>query len=164
MEITDKAANWNSWHAVEWYGFYPVLILPSWPAPQPPHTHTWLSSVSLLDFLFFKKRFYLLIFRERVREGEREEEKHQCVVTSHARLTGDLASHPGMCPDWELNWWPFGSQASAQSTELHQPVLFFFIKWKIVYIRIGRKAWENSLYPEFTSFCSGSVYLHPLLL
>ena len=26
-----------------------------------------------------------------------------------------------MCPDWELNQQPFGSQAHAQSTELHQP-------------------------------------------
>ena len=29
-----------------------------------------------------KKRFYLFIFRERGREGEREGEKHQCVVVS----------------------------------------------------------------------------------
>ena len=56
--------------------------------------------------LFFKvfKRFYLFIFRERGREGEREGEKHECVVASHALLTGDLAHNPGMCPDWELNW------------------------------------------------------------
>ena len=25
--------------------------------------------------------------------------------------TGDLACNPGMCPDWESNQWPFGSQA-----------------------------------------------------
>ena len=25
-------------------------------------------------------------------------------------LTGDLAHNPGLCPDWESNWWPFGSQ------------------------------------------------------
>ena len=36
-------------------------------------------------------------------EGEREGEKHQCVVASHISLTGDLARNPGMCPDWELN-------------------------------------------------------------
>ena len=24
--------------------------------------------------------------------------------------TGDLAQNPGMCPDWESNWRPFGSQ------------------------------------------------------
>ena len=26
-----------------------------------------------------------------------------------------------LCPDWESNWLPFGSQATAQSTEPHQP-------------------------------------------
>ena len=24
--------------------------------------------------------------------------------------TGDLARNPGVCPDWELNWRPFGLQ------------------------------------------------------
>ena len=33
----------------------------------------------------------ILFFRERGREGEREGEKHQCVVASHAPPTGDLA-------------------------------------------------------------------------
>ena len=55
-------------------------------------------------FFFFKKDFYLFIFREKGREGEREGEKHQCVVASHASVTGDLAQNPGMCPDWESNW------------------------------------------------------------
>ena len=44
------------------------------------------------------------------REGEREGEKHQCVVTSHTAPTGDLACNTGICPDWELNWRPFGLQ------------------------------------------------------
>ena len=56
-------------------------------------------------------------------EGEREGEKPQCVVDSHVAPTGDLACNPGMCPDWELNWQPFVSQASTQSTELHHPGL-----------------------------------------
>ena len=72
-------------------------------------------------FLFSFKRFYLFIFRERGREGEREGEKHQCVVASCTPLPGDQARNPGMCTDWESNWQPFGSQARAQSTELHQP-------------------------------------------
>ena len=42
-------------------------------------------------------------------------------------LLGDLACNPGLCPDWEANWWPFDSQAHAQSTELHQLGLFLFI-------------------------------------
>ena len=43
-------------------------------------------------------------------EGEREGEKHQCVVASRAPPTGDMACNPGMCPDWESNHQPFGSQ------------------------------------------------------
>ena len=34
---------------------------------------------------------------------------------------GDLACNPGVCPDWELNRPPLGSQVGAQSTEPHQP-------------------------------------------
>ena len=52
-------------------------------------------------FFIILKRFYLLIFRERGREGEREGEKHQCAVASPMPPTGDLAHKPGMCPDWE---------------------------------------------------------------
>ena len=39
--------------------------------------------------------------------------------------TVDLASNPGMCPDWESNWQPFGLQGRAQSSELQQPGLIF---------------------------------------
>ena len=56
----------------------------------------------LFSYLFLKV-FYVFIFRDRGREGEREEEKHQCVVASHTLPTGDLAHNPGMCPDWEWN-------------------------------------------------------------
>ena len=41
---------------------------------------------------------------ERGRKGEREGEKHQCVVASHVPLVGDLACNPGTCPGWESNW------------------------------------------------------------
>ena len=73
----------------------------------------------------FKKRFYLFIFRDEGREGEREGEKHQCVVASFSPPTGDLFHNPGMCLDWELNLHPFDLQSGAQSTELHQPGLSF---------------------------------------
>ena len=56
--------------------------------------------MSLLEtFLFFLKILFI-IFRERGREGEREGEKHQCVVASCVPPTGDLAHNPGMCYDW----------------------------------------------------------------
>ena len=51
--------------------------------------------------IVFFLRFYLFIFRERGKEGRREEEKHQCVVASDMVPTGDQAHNPGMCPDWE---------------------------------------------------------------
>ena len=73
-------------------------------------------------YSFFKKKI-VFISRQRGREGEREGEKHQCVVASYTPPAGDLACNPGMYPDWELNWQPFGSQASTQSTEPHQPGL-----------------------------------------
>ena len=47
------------------------------------------------------------------------------MVASQVPPTGDLACNPGMCPDWELNQRPFGSQAGTQSTEPHQPGLPF---------------------------------------
>ena len=92
------------------------------PLPQDKAPKTCLR-----PFFFFLKRFYLFVFRERGREGEREGEKHQCArntsigclpCTPPAR---DLAQNPCMYPDWESNQWPFNSQAGTQSTELHQP-------------------------------------------
>ena len=58
--------------------------------------------------------FYLFLFRERGREGERE----------WTPPTGDLARNPGTCPDQELNLWPFDTQAGTQSSEPHQPGLY----------------------------------------
>ena len=61
--------------------------------------------------LYFKDFIYL--FLERGREGKREGEEHQCVIAFHVSPTGDLASNPGMCPDWKSNQGPFGSQAGS---------------------------------------------------
>ena len=63
--------------------------------------------------------------------GEREREKHQCVVVSCIPLNGDQAHSPGMCPDWESNQVPFGSQAGAQSTEPHQPGAHVLFKHRV---------------------------------
>ena len=61
----------------------------------------------------------------------------------HTPPTGDPAHNPGMCPDWEPNQWPLGSQAGTQSTEPHQPGLefhsflskifiFLLLEWSII--------------------------------
>ena len=69
----------------------------------------------------FVSKIYLFIFRERGRAGE----KYQCVVASHMPpSTGDLACSPGVCPGWESNWQPFGSQARTEYTELYQTWLY----------------------------------------
>ena len=78
-----------------------------------------LSPFSHRYHILFFLRFYLFIFRERAREGEREGETSMCSCLS-CTPTADLAHNPGMCPDWESNQRPFGSQARAQSPELHQ--------------------------------------------
>ena len=86
----------------------------------------YLSILGFYIILLFR-RFYFFIFRERGRKGERKGKKHQCVAASHTPPTGDLVHNPGMCFDWELNRRPFGSQASTQSTEPHQPGRVFNI-------------------------------------
>ena len=91
------------------------------------HLWTFFGEVSVKVFgPFFSWLTYFLnlfIFRQRGREGE----KHQCVVASGAPPTGDLACNPGMCPDWESNQGPLGSQAGTQATEPHQPGPFFLL-------------------------------------
>ena len=67
--------------------------------------------------VLFLKRFYLFVFRERGRKGERKGEKHEGVVASHAPHP---AGNPGRCPNWESNLRHFASQPGAQSTEPHQ--------------------------------------------
>ena len=62
-------------------------------------------------FFLLLLRFYLFIFRERGKEGEREGEKQQCVVASCAPPTGDLARNRGMCP------------TGSQTSYLHKPAL-----------------------------------------
>ena len=70
-----------------------------------PEVAGYPSGAHLKTITFLKNTnfflFYLFIFRERGREGEREGERHQCVVASRMSPTRDLACNPGMCSDWE---------------------------------------------------------------
>ena len=72
-------------------------------------------------FLFLKEILFIYFERHGKKGRKKKGEKHQCVVASRMPPTGDLARNPGMHPDWESNWRPFGLQASTQSTEVHQP-------------------------------------------
>ena len=92
---------------------------------------------------FFKKDFiYLFIFfLERGREGEREGEKHQCVVASRGPPTGYLACNAGMCPDWESNQRPFGLQPvlnplsyTSQGKKEHFYFLAYSSVWFLIFL------------------------------
>ena len=88
------------------------------------------NSNCIIAFQDFSKGI-LFLERGEGREKERKRniavrEKHRSVA-SCMPLTGDLACNPGMCPDWELNRQPFGSQASTQPTEPHQPGQMFLM-------------------------------------
>ena len=50
------------------------------------------------------------------------------MVASHVPPAADLALNPGMCPDWESNQRPFGSQVG---TGPHQPGLIFYLLYCI---------------------------------
>ena len=72
-----------------------------------------LISPAILILFYFL--FYLFLEGKGGRKGR---ETSMCGCLTSAPYS---AHNPGMRPDWELNWRPFGSQAGAQSTEPHQP-------------------------------------------
>ena len=45
----------------------------------------------------------MYLFLDRGKQGEREGEKHQCLVAVCGPPTKAQAYNPGICPDWELN-------------------------------------------------------------
>ena len=63
-----------------------------------------------------------MLFLERGEGKEKEGEKHQCVVASHAPPNGNLARAIQACAlTWNQTNRPFGSQAGTQFAEPHQP-------------------------------------------
>ena len=85
----------------------------------------------------------LFIFLER-REGR---ERNINVWLLCALLTRDRVCYPGMLPDWELNWWPFGLHAghsvcwatSARAKEV-------FISCKLGFKRKAGTKWESTFF------------------
>ena len=66
----------------------------------PPSFLSTRTARGCYDIFFLFVCFFkiLLICRVRGREGEREGEKHQCVVASCAPTTGGLACNPACAP------------------------------------------------------------------
>ena len=100
------------------------VLFTCWARSQTPQTcmNEWWEYESTEHWILFFLRFYLFIFREEERKGEREGVKQQyeretatgCLLHAiphppHPPCPNrDLACSPGMCPDQELNWWPLG--------------------------------------------------------
>lgn len=60
-----------------------------------------LITVPCQMLLIFLRFIYVFVFIFRDREKEEiEGEKHQCDAASHTPATGDLASNPGLSPEW----------------------------------------------------------------
>ena len=80
----------------------------------------------------------------------------------NAPPTGDMAHNPGMCPDWELNLQPFGSQAGAQSTEPHQPGLLFIFFIFFLFLKPFSISCNTGLVMmnSFSFFLSGELFFH----
>ena len=76
-----------------------------------------------LDLFSFFKKDFIIIFLEKGEGNEKERERNIDVGLPCTPPAGDLARNPGLCPDRESNWWLFGLQAGAQSTESQQPGL-----------------------------------------
>ena len=90
--------------------------------------------VASIFLLLFLKIIYLFIYLFLDTGEVREEERKRNVnvwLPLMCPLLGTLACNPGMCPDWELDQQPFGSQAGTQSAEPHQPGLrsYFLLRY-----------------------------------
>ena len=75
-----------------------------------------------ISFLFLKVLFFNLLLESfgKAEKGRETLMYERNGSDCHTPPTGDLACNPSMCPDWESNQWPFGSQAGTQSTEPYQ--------------------------------------------
>ena len=114
---------------------------------------------------FFKDCIYLFLERGKGREEERE--RNISVWLPLTPPTGDLANNPGMCPDWELNQQPFGSQASTQSTEPHQPEPAIVNITRMVWHPCNLSAKESGLEctcMNFTVLVSGGSRCHWVIM
>ena len=137
-----------------WYGvFFPMLIFHLLWA-SAPYTMRSISSLMRYQLRCLTHFFFKILFIFPQRGEGRERRKHQCVVVSHATSTRDLVRNPGICPDWESDQPPFGLQADAQSTELHQPGLAHFFNRAVCLLM----SFKSSLYILDSSLLLSSIF------
>ena len=83
--------------------------------------------LNLFHIFFFFYDFIYLVFREGKGGRKRGRETLLCGCLSHIPYWGTWPTTQACTLDWESNQQPFGSQASSQSTEPHQPEPTYFI-------------------------------------
>ena len=111
---------------------------------------TTFSSIYFSFNSYFIHSFIYLFLEEK---GEREGEKHLCVVASHTPPARDLAHNPSKCPDWESYPWPFASQAGTQSPEPHhRPGLFLIFNVRVALLALLLRPSKASFWKSSTSF------------
>ena len=100
-------------------------------------------------YFFFKDFIYL--FLERGEGRGKEGRKDQCMAARVVALTGDLACNTGMCPDWESNWRPFGSQPALNplSYTSQRHIIYFSNKFMV-----------PSFYEEFPDYLFIYIYIY----
>ena len=103
------------WEVCDHYFFVGLFMFIFIPFSPSMHTQGFLDQRQIS--FFFLDFIYLFLERGERRKRGRETSKFGCLLC--APYWG-LACNPGMYPDWELNWLPFGSQAGTESTEPHQ--------------------------------------------
>ena len=86
-----------------------------------PRLITRLFSWRSKMFRFLKNTFYLFLENGERREKERERNIHVWLPLTSSLVGIWPTTKVWTYPNWESNWWPFGSQATAQSTEPYQP-------------------------------------------
>ena len=69
-----------------------------------------MSSVISGEVTLFLNKDFIYLFLERRERKEKEKERNNNVWLPLVPHTGDLAHNTSMCPDWESNQQPFGSQ------------------------------------------------------
>ena len=87
-------------------------------------SHFWL--LKRMFSSLFVKRFYIFMFRNRGREGEKERNIDQLPFTHTP--SGYQTQNPGTFTNRESNWQPFILQKDTQPTKLHWSELFNSLK------------------------------------
>ena len=78
----------------------------------------------IVMFITDLKKYFIYLFLDRREGWEKERERNINVwLPFRCSLLDTWPATQACALDWDSNLWPFGSQASAQSTEPHQPGL-----------------------------------------